>query len=185
MRLKLLFSAVVILFILSGCNSKDAKNSAQTVSKNDPQSQQTLYLQSVDGKKLKVKKTKNGFNFKGFENKIVLLNFFATWCPPCKAEIPHLISLQNKFKNNFAIIAVSMDENMQNEEMKSFINYHGINYTVTNGENNFQMASLTGGVKSIPLMIMYDKEGNYFTHYVGAVPEEMIEADIKKVLGTK
>ena len=74
---------------------------------------------------------------------------------------------------------------MQNEEMKSFINYHGINYTVTNGENNFQMASLTGGVKSIPLMIMYDKEGNYFTHYVGAVPEEMIEADIKKVLGTK
>ena len=75
-----------------------------------------------------------------------------------------------------------MEENKSNEEIASFIKYNAIQYPITNSPENFKFAKSVGGVKNIPLMFLYDKNGNYSTHYVGAVPEEMIDADIKKVL---
>jgi len=60
--------------------------------------------------------------------------------------------------------------------------YHNAKFIITNGPENYKFAQKVGGVKNIPLMFLYDKTGNYSTHYVGAIPEEMIDADIKKVL---
>ena len=57
-----------------------------------------------------------------------------------------------------------------------------IDFLVSVAKDNYKLAKAVGGVKSIPLMLIYDREGKYSQHYIGAVPEEMIEADIKKVL---
>ena len=59
---------------------------------------------------------------------------------------------------------------------------NGIKFIITNSDDNFKLAQEIGGVKSIPFMLIYDRNGNYSQHYTGAIPEEMIEEDIKKVL---
>jgi len=177
-----------LIFFISGCEDKSVKE----VSKNSSLDSQssvsskkaeeiTVTLESIDGKKLVLKQKHNGFAIEG-SDKILFIDFFATWCPPCKAEIPHLVNLQNKYKDKIKIIGVLMEENKDKEELKNFIKYFNINYDIFVGKGNYELASLLGGVSSIPLLLMYDKDGNYITHYMGAVPEEMIEKDIQKAI---
>jgi len=171
-----------LLLLWSGCSSESKKSDDKGQSSITSSKNEKVTLKSIDGKEIIVTPLEKGFSFSGYENKIVLVNFFATWCPPCKAEIPHLNNLQEKYKDNFVIISVLLEENKSNEEIASFMKYNAINYIITNGAENFKFAQNVGGVKNIPLMFLYDKEGKYSTHYVGAIPEEMIDADIKKVL---
>ena len=76
-----------------------------------------------------------------------------------------------------------MIDTNNHKEVKSFINYYDINYIVTNSPENFDFEKLIGGVSSIPYMALYDKEGKFVMDYRGAVPEEMLESDIKKAIG--
>jgi len=167
------FKAVVLL------KKTKADNNITT---NEEVKIEKIVLHDITGKEIVVTAKDKGYSFSGYENKVVLVNFFTTWCPPCKAEIPHLISLQEKYKENFVIISVLLEENKSNEEISNFMKFNNINYIITNGIDNFKFAQSVGGVKNIPLMFLYDKNGQYSTHYVGAIPEEMIDADIKKVL---
>lgn len=140
-----------------------------------------ITLKDLNGKEIVVTPHEKGFTFSD-EDKIVLVNFFATWCPPCKAEIPHLNNLQENTKTNLSSL-VFFWKKKSNEEIANFAKYNNANFIITNGPDNFKFARAAGGVKNIPLMFLYDKNGNYSTHYVGAfVPEEMIDSDIKKVL---
>ncbi|MBP1679687.1 MAG: thiol-disulfide oxidoreductase ResA-like protein [Proteobacteria bacterium] len=176
-----LFISCSMLF-LSGCSSEKKKTDENSSKAKEAIQNEKIVLQDISGKEIVVTPLEKGFSFAGFENKIVLVNFFTTWCPPCKAEIPHLVNLQEKYKENFVIISVLLEENKSNEEINSFMKYNNINYVITNSLENFKLAQSAGGVKNIPLMFLYDKNGKYSTHYVGAIPEEMIDADIKKVL---
>ncbi|ARU48388.1 TlpA family protein disulfide reductase [Sulfurospirillum diekertiae] len=176
-----LFIASSMLFF-NGCSSDKKKTEAKSEKVQEEVKNEKIILQDVSGKEIVVTPLEKGFSFSGYENKVVLVNFFATWCPPCKAEIPHLNNLQEKYKDNFVIISVLLEENKSNEEISNFMKYNNIHYIITNGIENFKLAQRVGGVKNIPLMFLYDKEGKYSTHYVGAIPEEMIDADIKKVL---
>lgn len=176
-----LFIASSMLFF-NGCSSEKKKADTNASNANKETKSEKIVLQDVSGKEIVVTSVDKGFSFAGFENKVVLVNFFTTWCPPCKAEIPHLNNLQEKYKDNFVIISVLLEENKSNEEINSFIKYNSINYIITNSVENFKLAQNAGGVKNIPLMFLYDRNGKYSTHYVGAIPEEMIDADIKKVL---
>jgi thiol-disulfide isomerase/thioredoxin len=179
-----LFLACSFLFF-SGCSSEKKQNdtnNSNTASVDKEVKAEKIILHDLNGQEIVVTPTEKGYTFSGYENKVVLVNFFATWCPPCKAEIPHLNNLQAKYKDNFAIISVLLEENKSTDELNSFVKYNAINYTITNGMENFKFAQSVGGVKNIPLMFLYDKNGQYSTHYVGAIPEEMIDADIKKVL---
>lgn len=177
-----LFISCSMLFF-NGCSSEKKKaDDNKSVKAKEEIKNEKIVLQDISGKEIIVTSLDKGFSFAGFENKVVLVNFFTTWCPPCKAEIPHLINLQEKYKENFVIISVLLEENKSNEEINSFMKYNTINYIITNGAENFKLAQSAGGVKNIPLMFLYDKNGKYSTHYVGAIPEEMIDADIKKVL---
>ena len=180
-RFLALISATSVLF-WSGCSSETKKNEEKVSVSKEASKTEPITLKSIDGKEIIVTPTEKGFTFSGYENKIVLVNFFATWCPPCKAETPHLNNLQEKYKENFVIISVLLEENKSNEEIVSFMKYHNAKFIITNGPENYKFAQKVGGVKNIPLMFLYDKTGNYSTHYVGAIPEEMIDADIKKVL---
>ncbi|MCK9336720.1 MAG: TlpA family protein disulfide reductase [Arcobacteraceae bacterium] len=179
---KLAFLTILSIFVFAGCDSKDSidANAIAAKSKKAPifnlttSNQTNLTLKVVDDKWI----------FEGLENKVVLVNFFATWCPPCKAEIPHLVNLKNKYPN-FEVIAVLVEEDKSNEEVNSFIKEHGINYPVTNSNINFILADAVGGVSTIPTMFLFDSEGKPFQKYVGMVPEEMLGSDIQKATITK
>lgn len=185
-------SFIIILMsilVFSGCenhknntdNTKKAKNS--TVGKQTKLNDSNqITLHSVDGNNLTLIKDGNNLKIKGMKNKVILLDFFATWCPPCKAEIPHLVNLQKKYKNKLQIISVLLENNKPDSEIKSFIKYNSINYIITNGPNNYKLSSMMGEVQNIPFMILYNKKGNIVTHYLGAIPEEMINSDLEKVI---
>ena len=195
MKLKVFTISLVasLSLLLIGCGSKKEEKinfrskQEQEVGKQNINNVEEVkvHLKDVNGKEIVLKQVNNGFKIEGGDDKTVLIDFFATWCPPCKAEIPHLVELQNKYKDKIRILGVLLEENKPIEEVQSFIKYHNINYPVSVSSENFKLASLIGGVKSIPLLIMYDSEGNYITHYMGAVPQEMIESDLKKVINNR
>jgi len=115
-----------------------------------------------------------------------LLNFFATWCPPCRAEIPHLANLQNKYKDKLKIIAILV-ENKNTKEIEEFKKRYNINYFVSNSSDNMNLAAKAADMLhqprnfSIPMMVLF-VNGKYFRHYIGMVPEEMLESDIKEAI---
>jgi len=181
--MKILLTAILTLLIFTGCNEKTTNDTTKTASEEVPkEASNGIVLYDTSGQEIKVKSLENGYIFEGYENKIVLVNFFATWCPPCKAEIPHLNNLQEKYKKDIKIISILLEENKSNEDLIEFINYYNIEFTITNSKDNYKLAQEVGGVRSIPFMLIYDRNGKYFQHYTGMVPEEMLEADIKKVL---
>jgi thiol-disulfide isomerase/thioredoxin len=146
------------------------------------QESNAIFLKTTTGEKIKLISTENGIKFPDYPDKIVLLDFFATWCPPCRAAIPHLNSLQAKYKDTIQVIAILMEENKENSEIERFITKHKLSFPVSNSKENFILSQALGGIRSLPTMVMYDKKGNYHTHYVGVAPEEMIDADIQKAL---
>jgi len=187
---KMTIFTILLLGLLTGCNKKDETISEEamvkpkeTTHKVQEQKLPTFHLTTTQGKEITIKVTKNGWIFPQYKNKVILLTFFATWCPPCKAEIPHLINLQNKYKDQLQVIAIVVEQNKDNEVLKEFIKEHKIIYPVTNSNENFNVASAVGGVSSIPAMFLFTQDGLVANDYVGAVHEEILESDIKKLLG--
>jgi hypothetical protein len=78
-----------------------------------------------------------------------------------------------------------MEENKDDLEIQKFEKEMGINFPVANSPANFALSQALGGIRSLPTMVMYDTKGDYFTHYVGAAPQEMIEADIQRAINKK
>lgn len=176
-----IYALIIALFFLGGCGDSGQTTFEKESEKPKVEKEETLKLKTLDGKSIAITQTSKGLKLEGHEGKVVLLNFFATWCPPCKAEIPHLNSLQETHKENLSIISLAL-EDKSIEELKAFKEFYTINYEITHGEPNYLLAEILGGVQTIPYSVLYDKNGDYATHYQGAVPEEMIDADIKKVL---
>lgn len=191
MRIFILCLSFFFMVLLSGCGEKEntqetsnqTSSSSSSASTNEDLQAKGITLEDIEGNSILVDTSKqNNFKFQGYENRVVMINFFATWCPPCKAEIPHLNKLQEKYKDRLKIISVLMEENKSNDEIMNFANEHQVQYTITNSKANYALAKKVGGVKSIPFTLLYDKDGDYAQHYMGAVPEEMMDADIQKLL---
>lgn len=185
---KLLFFIISIMFLLNGCDSKQEDNKEKEAEKKVfVKPEPKFKLTTTEATTLNIELREMNLKVEEIQGKVILLNFFATWCPPCKAEIPHLINLKNKYKDNFEIIAINVgDRNGQlldNPTLKSFIDEYGINYPITNSSENFKVADAIGGVRTIPSMFLFGPDGKLVQKYVGIVPEEMMETDIKKALG--
>jgi len=141
-----------------------------------------LNLTTLSKKNINLKFSDDGISFKTYPNKIVILDIFTTWCPPCIESIPHMNELQKKYKKNLQIIGVLMEDKIRESEALEFKQKHHINYPITFGKNNFILTKTWGGVSGYPTIIIFDKNGKYFNHYNGAPPLEMLESDMKKVL---
>jgi len=144
-----------------------------------------LSLKTIDGKEIKLKFFDNGIKFQTYKNKIILLDIFTTWCPPCIESIPHLVKIQKQYKKDIQIIGIVMEENKRDSELLQFKEKYHINYPLTNSKENFTLVDTWGGVSGYPTIIIFDKNGTYFNHYNGSPPIEMLESDIKKVLRKK
>ncbi|UTJ05607.1 TlpA family protein disulfide reductase [Arcobacter roscoffensis] len=178
----LAFLSILSILFFTGCSSEDKKTTDVTQEETVIKKSNEISLTTIDNKTITIINDDNKYKIKEYPNKIVLLNFFATWCPPCKAEIPNLITLQEKYQGDFKVISVLLEKNKSNEEIVEFSNKFNINYDVTNTEDNFKLADKIGPIKSIPTMFMLDKNGDVFQKYIGIVPVEMMELDINRLL---
>ena len=191
MKKTLLIIPFLALF-LGGCdneNKSDANKTSDatpTTTMSAPTQSQSASIEApfeltlMDESKMTLQKFDKGFKVEG-NDEAILFNFFATWCPPCKAEIPHLNNLNDKFKGKLKIVSVLMEDKSK-DEIDAFMKKFKINFGISYGENNFLFAKALGGVVGIPYIVLYKPNGEYATHYVGLVPEEMLESDINKVI---
>ncbi|MBN2282063.1 MAG: TlpA family protein disulfide reductase [Candidatus Marinimicrobia bacterium] len=113
-------------------------------------------------------------NLSDFKGKVILLNFWATWCPPCKAEIPGFIEMYQKYKNEgFEIVGVTGFRDRVNQ-VESYSKNTGINYPIlfTKPQQVEKLITSYGGFQSIPTSFLIDREGIIQHIWVGMVDEE-------------
>ena len=110
--------------------------------------------------------------------KVVILDFWATWCPPCKREIPDFIKLQSEYgSKGLQIVGIALD---QPNKVQAFVKDNGMNYPVLLGTD--EVAANYGGVEAIPTTFIIDKNGKIVTKYEGFRSKETFESQIKKLL---
>jgi peroxiredoxin len=115
-----------------------------------------------------------------YRGKVVLLNFWATWCGPCKIEIPWFIEFEQSYKDRkFAVLGVSLDDDGW-ESVKPYLQSNKINYRVMVGTD--QLSQLYGGVDSLPTTFVLDREGRIAAHHVGLVSKGDYQHDIESLL---
>lgn len=174
------YGLILLATLITGCDKKESID-ANALSSSQNQSF-AFELKTIENKQLDINVKDGKWKFEQVGQKSVLVVFFATWCPPCKAEIPHLLNLKKQFGDKFEVIGVLVEDGKQNSEIAEFVKEHNINYPVTNSPENFVLASAVGGVGTIPAMFLFDKNGNLVQNYTGMVPEEMLASDISKGL---
>ncbi|MEW6456421.1 MAG: TlpA disulfide reductase family protein [Acidobacteriota bacterium] len=114
-----------------------------------------------------------------FRGKVVILNFWATWCSPCRVEIPAFIQLYNTYKDRgLEIIGVSLDKGGW-DDVKPFIKEYKINYHIVLDDG--ETANSYGGIIGIPTTFIIDKNGSIIKKYVGYPGKEVFEAEIRKL----
>lgn len=115
-----------------------------------------------------------------YKGKVVLLDFWATWCGPCKIEIPWLIEFERQHKHEgFSVLGVSMDEDGW-DAVKPFVSGAGINYRVVMG--NDMIADQYGGVEALPTTFLIDRDGKIAAVHVGLTSKSEIEHGIEQLL---
>ncbi|RLD40979.1 MAG: TlpA family protein disulfide reductase [Bacteroidetes bacterium] len=182
--LKTSFLSTLLTFTLffQACSSESEQKPNDMVASNE------YVLTAINNTQYIAKKEPNGFSVENTQGKIIIFDIFATWCPPCKAAASHLSSLQEKYKDKLVIIGVTIEDDISNEKLKEFREMYDAHYTLVNSKTNRRLVddiadSLDVGDRfPIPLMAMY-LDGEFITHYVGAIEEEFIESDIKRALG--
>jgi cytochrome c biogenesis protein CcmG, thiol:disulfide interchange protein DsbE len=117
-----------------------------------------------------------------YRGKVVLLNFWATWCDPCRDEIPHFVDLQNKYgRQGLQIVGVSMDDGP--EPVRDFYKRFAMNYPVVMG--NARTGELYGGILGLPIAFLVGRDGRIYRKYIGATDIAAVETDIAKLLQGK
>ncbi|NQT46544.1 MAG: TlpA family protein disulfide reductase [Candidatus Omnitrophica bacterium] len=121
----------------------------------------------------------NDVSLKDFEGKVIMLNFFATWCPPCRHEIPDFVELYNEYKDEgFVIIGVAQDREGLSA-VKPFAQKYNITYPVLIEDGSAN--KLYGPIRAIPTTLIIDREGNIANKFIGSKEKSVFEGEIKKL----
>jgi thiol-disulfide isomerase/thioredoxin len=119
-------------------------------------------------------------NSEDFAGKVLLVNFWATWCPPCRKEIPALIKIHDKYKDKgFSVIGISMDEGGR-RVVEKFVEKLEINFPVFIG--NAKIGRGFGGVMGIPVTFLVDREGNLVKRLDGYISEKVLVKQLELLL---
>jgi cytochrome c biogenesis protein CcmG, thiol:disulfide interchange protein DsbE len=174
-----IFLAVFIAIALNvyGC-SKANENQPEQNQNNFNTSQEekkapVFTLVSTDGKNI---------NLADYKGKVVILDFWATWCGPCRRGVPDLVSIQKNYGDKVVIIGISLDDDRTKKDILPFMKEYGVNYPVVYG--NSEVVINYGNIRAIPTSFIIDQNGNIVDKYVGLVSKEIYLDRIETLLGS-
>jgi len=154
-------AAIVMLSMLGACS----QGNAVEIGEEAP----GFTLTDMNGKTV---------NFSDFKGKVIILDFFASWCPPCREEVPDFIELQKAYADKgFTMVGLSL---VSPEESRKFAEEAGINYPVLIDDG--KVSGAYGPVRSIPTTFVIGKDSKVTKMYIGYKPKEIFENDIKELL---
>jgi thiol-disulfide isomerase/thioredoxin len=137
----------------------------------DPDAAPEFAVKGIDGS------TVNLANARG---KVVLLNFWATWCGPCRMEVPDLVELQKKYQDRLQVIGLVVDDT-DDDAIRKFAKRYGINYPVAIATD--EMRAQFGGVPALPTSFMIDTQGHVVQKHIGLRDPELYELEVRALLG--
>ena len=115
-----------------------------------------------------------------FEGKVLVINFWATWCPPCEEEMPRLNQLQQKYKkNDLVVIGIALDKDSL-DLVEPFVRKKGIEYPILRG--NEEVLRNLGDFSGVPTTLIVDRKGNIKKKYDGSFDEDDLEKTLKELL---
>jgi thiol-disulfide isomerase/thioredoxin len=115
-----------------------------------------------------------------YKGKVILLNFWATWCGPCKAEIPGFVELQERYKNDLVVVGYSVDD--EAPKAKAFADEYKINYPILLGEGREDVQDAYGPIWGIPASFIISRDGKVCKKHLGIAPKAVFEREIKALL---
>jgi thiol-disulfide isomerase/thioredoxin len=164
------FFLVLFIFLSFGefsCSKDKTKESApnnqqqEQVSNSNNMKAPDFTLTSTSGKKI---------NLSDYKGKIVILDFWATWCGPCRMGVPDLVSIQKEYKDKVVVIGISLDDQRTMSDIAPFMKQYGVNYPIVYGTNKVVMDY--GNIEAIPTSFVIDKKGFIVDQNIGLVPKE-------------
>ncbi len=206
-KIKPLFLCIILL-LATGCSDKKEKETVpaekaqacthpnekncseqngSTVTKINRMLENATILKSIKNETHSIVLDENRFIINDIKQPIVLVNFFSTWCPPCRGQIPYFEDLQKKYKKDLFITGILVNDDANATKLEAFYQKYHMDYFISSDiENENITAKVLETLKldanfTLPLTVLY-KNGNYYTHYEGMVPIEMIDHDIKTAI---
>jgi len=165
-RIRFFLPVMGCLFLLSACGGEDG-GGATTARRPAP----NFALKELDGGILRLD---------DLHGKVVLINFFATWCSPCRQEVPDFIRLRRKFADEgFEIVGIGLD--MEGAAVLGpFARHYNINYPIVVGTR--EVVTDYGGIEGVPTTFFVDRKGFIANRVIGFVPSNRLEKMIEKLL---
>jgi thiol-disulfide isomerase/thioredoxin len=137
----------------------------------NPATAPAFRLRDLDGREL---------SSASLRGKVVILNFWATWCPPCRAEIPDLVALQEKYRDHLVVIGVSEDEGGP-EVVRQFAAQHKINYPIV--MMTAELEKMFPGVSALPTSFILDRDSRIVQKHVGMLTARTTESETRSLAG--
>ena len=210
MRKSLLLSFIGSLIIISGCSAKEDLKEQKSEIGNRKVEKINLASADLTEKELKpgniTQKDRSNetkapdfklatiggeeFYLSDYKGKVVMLNFWGTWCDPCRKEIPDLVSLQAKYnKYGLEIVGITLTSGSATEIQK-FVNEKKMNYTILTDFGNNETHAVTNlygqaigqPISAVPTTLIIDREGYIVKGYFGPRTEEVFYNDLKEYL---
>lgn len=164
------FGAILLFATAKAASTSRPPSSATTAAELAPD----FALKDLSGKTIRLS---------DYRGKAVVLNFWATWCPPCRHEIPWLVDLQKQYgPHGLEIIGISMDETGP-AAVKQFAERMGVNYKVVMGDNS--VVANYGGVRVLPTTFYIGRDGKVVSVVPGLISRQEMEGIIQRSLSSK
>jgi peroxiredoxin len=156
------FSIIVaIVLLITGCGSKSGEISKA----------QDFTLEDMSG---------NSFSLSDHSGTVIVLNFFATWCPPCRSEMPDFNEISREYAGKVTIIAVNVG-NESRSKVQGFADKLGLDFQVAIDDGG-RVTRLYGPIRAIPVTYLIDKDFNIAKKYIGARSKDVFVKDIQGLL---
>lgn len=173
--------------LLQGC-SHSKHNESKQAQENNLIASTKYVLKSLNNKTYTIINEANQFYLQNTKAKLVIMDLFATWCPPCRAEASRLAEIQALYPKAIKIVGISVQRDITPAKLKMFRKDYGATYTLLYSNQNQELASTIAQTIPnlpanfpIPLMVIY-KNGVLVKSFIGAAPQEMILSTIKTLL---